>query len=378
MKLLQFKVYNTAGTYIKNWADASLISFSKRMNGGIGECVIDLARTINNWKDSADIDLNYRVQIYISDKDNGYLKIYDGFISNITFNGDGVKEKTTVKCLGFIEKLAVDFYKNDTLTTIAETAADPSTMLKNIIYRLSLENTELSFLGCTPSSIELTGLSFDYSFQAVTYLEAIEACLKLAPSNWYWFLDANNVFNFKSKSISPVHFFSLGGNISSYEIVNDMENVRNGVLIWNGAAVYRYLKDANSITDYGRRIEKIINSSVGTDTDTMDGIANAFIGEKRDPTIRLRLTIIDNNENSNGYDIDSVQPGETCRVSGIPVGNDFLDKNMIIRSVDYYIDKIVIEVEDWKQDKMEDILTKIDRSLVDKKTDGIATTYTAV
>ncbi len=150
MKLLQFKVYNTAGTYIKNWADASLISFSKRMNGGIGECVIDLARTINNWKDSADIDLNYRVQIYISDKDNGYLKIYDGFISNITFNGDGVKEKTTVKCLGFIEKLAVDFYKNDTLTTIAETAADPSTMLKNIIYRLSLENTELSFLGCTP------------------------------------------------------------------------------------------------------------------------------------------------------------------------------------------------------------------------------------
>jgi len=88
MKKFQFKVYDTDGNYVRNWNDASLNVFLKKINGGLGDCEIELARTIDNWNDNNDLGLNYKVEIWVSDTDNiAGVKVYVGYVSRIKFVG---------------------------------------------------------------------------------------------------------------------------------------------------------------------------------------------------------------------------------------------------------------------------------------------------
>lgn len=382
MKKLQFQIYNTAGTFVTNWNDATLQQFTKSINGGLGECIIKRVRNINNWNDDSDIGLNYIIKIYITDVDSTtQVKIYEGFISTISFIANGVEEFVEIHCLGYVARMAMDYYKNGTTITITETSADPSQMLKNIIVRMKAENSQLSNIGYTATSIETTGLSLDYKFESMTYLDSINKCLELAPSNWYWYLDQNNVFYFKAKPSSSTHNFIFRTNIQSFEIDYSIENIVNETLIWDGqvAGNYRSKVDTQSQNSYARRVKKLIMPNINADVTSMDAIADSILEENRDPKVKGRVVIIDNNENTRGYNIESIEPGDTCNLIGVPVSaGSFLKTNLFIRSVTYSINSVIVEVEDWKPDKMEDIITNLNRDLSEERTTGIPTIYTQV
>jgi len=75
--------------------------------------------------------------------------------------------------------------------------------------------------------------------------------------------------------------------------------------------VFKSYSDAYSITKYGRRCQVIQDNSIG-DENTMDKIGRKFLAENKDQQVSITCEIIDNNLDSiNGYDIDSVQAGDT-------------------------------------------------------------------
>ena len=82
------------------------------------------------------------------------------------------------------------------------------------------------------------------------------------------------------------------------------------------------------------------------DADAADQAGANFISDSKNPEIKVVCSIIDNNGNENGYDIESIKPGDTCSFYGFASNlNELFRDNMLITKVDYYLDRAEITVE---------------------------------
>jgi len=365
-------------------ADARIKSYKDRINSGLGEFVFDVERTLNDWTTLGNLELAKIIELEVNDIDTAgsYVRVYSGYISRINFLQSPTKKSVTVTCLGFVSRLGSDIYKNGTTTSISETTEEPATIFKNIIDRLrNSADGNIPFLNYTPSSLQDTNQSVSLKFESDTYLEALNRVMELSPANWFWKLDQDNIFNFSQKPEVADHNFSMG-HIETLQIDYSMEQVVNGVLTWDNDTVYRYVSNLDSQALYGRRIQKETMPSA-TGVDAMDKQAQSILGEKANPRSSIIIVLADNNEFEKfgdlaGYDIESVKPGQTCRIVGIDeLSGSFLSKNMLIRSVTYYPTSAILEI-DIDREGIDDLLVNFKRDTEQVEKDGIPTSYTAV
>ena len=70
LKRYYYKVYDSSDTYKTTWSDEviSTPTFRNVINGGPGELIIRLARSFDSFGEEVDIDLNNRVDLYVSDR----------------------------------------------------------------------------------------------------------------------------------------------------------------------------------------------------------------------------------------------------------------------------------------------------------------------
>ena len=382
-KNYQIQVYDIDYNLETVIADARIKHYKDRINSGPGEFVFDVERTLNDWTTLGNLELAKIIELWVNDTDtNDFIKVYSGYISRINFLQSTTKKTVNVTCLGFVSRLGSDVYKNGTTTSITETTEEPATIFKNIINKLrDSANGNIPFLNYTPSSLQDTNQSVSLKFESDTYLEALNRVLDLSPANWFWKLDQDNIFNFSQKPEVADHNFSMG-HIETLQIDYSMETVVNGVLTWDNDTVYRYIANNESQALYGRRIQKETMPS-STGVDAMDKQAQSILGEKETPRSSIIIVLADNNEFEKfgdlaGYDLESVKPGQTCRVNGIDAtGGAFLSKNMLIRKVTYYPTSAVLEV-DIDREGIDDLLVNFKRDTDQIEKDGIPTSYTEV
>lgn len=382
-KNYQIKVYDIDYTLETVIADARIKHYKDRINSGLGEFVFNVERTLNDWTTLGNLELAKIIELWVNDTDtNDYVRVYSGYISRINFLQSTTKKTVTVTCLGFVSRLGSDIYKNGTTTSITETTTEPATIFKNIIDKLrDSANGNIPFLNYTPSSLQDTNQSVSLKFESNTYLEALKRVLDLSPANWFWKLDQDNIFNFSQRPEVADHNFSMG-HIETLQIDYSMEQIVNGVLTWDNDVVYRYVANSDSQALYGRRIQRETMPSA-TGVDAMDKQAQSILGEKATPRSSIIIVLADNNEFEKfgdlaGYDIESVKPGQTCRITGIDeLSGSFLSKNMLIRSVTYYPTSAVLEV-DIDREGIDDLLVNLKRDTDQIEKDGIPTSYTAV
>jgi len=383
-KNIHINVYSPQGEFLKAWKDATFVGFTKEINGGLGECVIKLARKFDDYGEYFDVKLNNEVQIKITDKDTAETSekeklIYSGYISKYEPWVEGGKEGVTVTLLGYYTKFAQDIYKNGTTTTITETAEDVGQMFRNLMdrYRAETSNPKLNY---SNESIEETGTTATYTFEMMTYREAIDIIKSLAPANWWWYVDQENIVHFKPKPSSATHTFIFGRHFRSVRIEKGMEKIKNALLFWNsktGAGqVYRLYDDDGSISDYGRRVLKYIDPGRIGDTVDADKIAQGFISEHKDPDVKVVVEIMDNNYDPfRGYDIESIEPGHTCSFAGFSESlSETFEENMLITKVEYYLDKVRLTIEPMKAGIV-DRVEKIAREIGDISTKDAPTSY---
>ena len=348
MKKIYIKVYDQWGNFKTIWTDASLGSFTKQMFGGLGNCILELGKKYDYSGD--DLRLNNEVKIYIHDEDlsAGELKlIYDGYIYEynpwIDTGGQGIK----VTLMGYYTTLSLDIYQiiADKQTTITETAVATSVMVKNVIdrYRDSRDSPKIEY---TQQSIEDSGDTQTYIFEAKTYREALDLIVDIAPIGWYYYVDADNLMNFKEVSTTTDHTFVVGKHCESIKIYKNMGYIKNLMLVSDRDTVYKLYQKADSIDRYGRRMEKRFDSGFQDSATTMDSMAKKFLQQNEEPRVKIIAEIIDNNESDKGYDIDSVEPGDTCIFRGFEEGlESIFSQKMLISKVDYSLHKITIIVE---------------------------------
>ncbi|MHA1225117.1 MAG: hypothetical protein ACTSR2_01025 [Candidatus Hodarchaeales archaeon] len=354
----------------ENWADAEFVGFSKKINGGLGPCVIKLGRKFDNYGEYDDIKLNNEVQIWISDGDTDNLGtlIYSGYISSYQPWMDGKEEGVVVNLLGYYTKLAQDIYKNGSNTTIEESSTDIGQMFRNLMdrYRAESFNPKLTY---SLDSIKTTGTTGTYTFKMMTYKDAIERIREMAPSGWFWYVNAYNEVKFQSKPTSPTHRFILGRHFKSIKVIKSMEKIKNVVYFYDRISFDQFYEDDASIADYDRRLVKKVTSRVG-DSSTAQKIGESFVNEHKDPDVKVIAEIIDNNEDPNlGYDIESIEPGDTCVFEGFDVSlSETFEYNMLITQVDYELDKARIYIEPLKAgiiDRQEELTRELDEVSTD-------------
>jgi len=384
MKKVLIKVYNSNGDYLDIWKDATFKGFEKRLNGGLGECLIDLGREFDYGGD--DLVLGNHIEILISDGESvvelGDMYsteiIYKGYISLIEPRVIGKKEGIVVHCLGHYTKLAQDIYKNGTTTTIAEVATDVGVILRNIMDRYIAETTNPQ-LSYNDETIEETGDNADYTFQMNTYREAFDKVLSLAPAGWFYWIDVQGKVYFKAKPTEPTHSFIFGKDFTEIKIQKSMEKIRNAMLYWNGETgvtkIYKLYSDPTSILLYDRRVQKYFDYGADAEA-TADLIGAKFLAENKDPEIKLVCKILDNNLSDNrGYDIESINPGDTCSFYGFDSEvSDILKDNMLISRVYYTLNEVEITVE-VKRSTLIEWQRLLNNRLDDRSGDGSPSPY---
>jgi len=360
MKNVSIKVYRPTGEFINEWNDAVFDGFSKEINSGLGECIITLGKKFDNYTE--DINIGNIINISISDKETteiGNIIIYSGYISTIEYTCNNSKENILVHVLGNYTKLSLDVLKdssqvilysdttNGLSTTDPATEADIGLILRAIIKRYR-EETVNPMIFSNLSSIPIIGETATYTISMKTYREAIDSIVSMLPSGYFWYCDENGIFSIKQKPSSPTHTFEFGKHFSSIKIERSLEKLRNFLLIWNGepsGGVFSKYEDVLSISKYGRKFEYLVDYGIN-DITSSDKIGAKFISDNKNPSLKLICEIIDNSLDDNGYDIESINPGDTCRFVGFNSAlTNILEDNMLITKVDYLFNKAIIEVQ---------------------------------
>ena len=348
----------------------SFLGYSKELNAGPGECVLTIPKQFDY--ESALLSLNNEVELRIADVDTltagnvaeyASRVVYRGYISLVERTADPRSQSITVHLLGFYTKLATDILKSNTQTTLysnsstgltitsgSQNAADIGLMMRAVIdqYRTETDNPKIHY---KVDDIPLVGGSLNlatYRFEQKTYRDAIDALRKMAPENLYWYVNELGAASFKERPSTPTHVFISGKHFNSVRVEQSLEKVRNVLLLWDGVSggTYKHYEDAASIALYGRRTHTL--TAFGVDNSaTADLIGAKFLAENKNPEIKVVCTILDNNAGDGiGYDIESIQPGDTCSFRGFATGtNDLFYDNMLITRVNYSLDKAVIEVQ---------------------------------
>lgn len=397
MKEIIVKTYNSEGTFniIK---DVQYTSFRKAINSGLQELRFNIARKLDEFNNENEFDLNKKVELEVYDVDTGSLGevVYSGYITEQNPVIDGAREFTEIVCLGYYSKLSTDVLKvgNQTslYTNVSEglttnsallSASDVSDVLRKILEYYNTNNTDseieiLTIQDGGEDSIEEANTLMNFVFEAKTYQEAIEICKNLAPPNWYWFVGADNVFRFKQKPGQATHNFTLGKNIQAIRVEKNIQSIYNVVLLWgydsSGTNIaYKEYKDNLSVAKYGRRVYQTTMYNV-KDESTMDNFGNTILEENKDPTIKITIEIIDNNGNEKGYDIESINPGDTCKITNLATGELFND-NMLITAVSWTENKAIINI-DYKIQNLEKYLTTLQRGIENQELQGVPVSYT--
>jgi hypothetical protein len=348
-KRYTLKVYDKAGTtFLGTYGQLSDYAFTSALNGGLGQLVITLPRNFDEFNNDNQVSLLNHVQLWVQDNDTSGMKVYSGYIDQIDRNITGSTESVRVVCLGYGSRLGFSLDWDGTNVVVARDSLDPTAIIKDILDKYNANYTN-PFVDYNGSSTENTGLTVSYQSDSKTVLESIERVRQMAGEDWWWSVDADNVFYFKSKPMTPTHSFVMGKDISSINIKESASDISNQMLFWNGLQttdvnfIQRLYYSATSVSAYWNRFEKLTDSRI-TDTTTAEKLAEGYIKTNQDPNVSITFTIKDNNL-GNGYDIESVKVGDTCRILNVK-DSALYSGNFQITNLAYTPEALDITVED--------------------------------
>ena len=323
-KRFAYKMYYSATDIRDVWGDEVLTepSFRSVINGGGGEIIVQIARNIDAFGEDEDIVLNRKIDVYVYDRDtpNGKL-LFRGFLAGFSPVLDTNQEYLELVILGYVVEAGLRILKDgDGYTALQYYSEDPGNILKDIIDKHQADGGNLSY---TSDTVDLTGTVVTYTFNVNTVKEALEKVIELAPEGWYYRIDPDGVVYFKLKSTTADHKLYIGKDIFYMKPEKTIDGLRNTLYFIGGnpaggPQLYRKYIRSSSISSWGLKEEKYTDQRV-TLISTSDVKANKWLDEHEEPIIKTVLRVFDNNgeDSDKGYDIESIQPGDTISIENL-------------------------------------------------------------
>ena len=342
-KRFTVKIYQNNGTtFIRSLKPSEVKgvpSFASQINGGFGQCALDLNLPFDDFGEGTDVDFMHIVKIYVSDENNtlGRL-VYTGFISAYKPYIDGGKQGVKVTLLGLVSLLSFAYYKSGASFTVAHVGVDPSAIMKAIIDHFNtIYSGSLLGYNAVGTTVDSVGVNVTYTFTEEKWLDALTHIFGTVGAGWYWHIDKLGQLYLKQKPVTATHKFTIGKDVEVVEVDKSAETVDNKCRVKYGASTSDY-NDATSITRFGTR-ESIVTDNSIQDATTAAQRATQEVNDNKVEKIKARITI-----NSN-YDLETIEVGDTCQILNLSKDQSTFNNNMLIVSVAYNFDKVTVELE---------------------------------
>lgn len=398
-KYYAYKVYDTSGTFLGEWKDvASDLTYSQEINKPGSTVEVDLARSAdtlvevfaprqtvdgstrttvngntrvgltastNSIGSGTDVDLRYKVEAYV---------FYGGQAGRITPNGDfrvtvagdnrisdvgapngrkkfsgyitsyksnyGEDEKVHITLYSYGAELKNHMLNNGGTTTITYNSFDPSNIFKDVLDKFTADGGIVDY---DANSVDTSGTTVSYTFRTNTVQEAIDKCLELAPTDWYWYLDmATNTMFFRQKPETADHTFVLGKHIKSLQLEKTIVDLVNDVYFvggdtGGGTNLLKHYTDSTSNSAYGKGLNVYSDNRVTTSS-AADILGQSLIARGKDPQYRSQVDIL-----SEVYDIEDIDVGDIIQFRGF---NNFVDSVMLqIVGLTYNPDYVTLQLD---------------------------------
>lgn len=319
-KRFLWKIYDSSGTFITTWTDVlTAPAFTWEINGGFSELVVRLGRSVFSYGEGEDIDFGNQLKLYVFDRDTGDdgTLIYSGFISRYEPNLKGSQEEIEVTFLGYYTETNLFMLENGSGDTELDYFSQgPEEIIQGVLDIFTAAGGKVDYDG---GSMEDPGTTVSYTFNTNSVQEAIQKCLEMSPDGWYFRIGPDDIFYYKAKNASADHTFHLGRHFINYRQEKRTENIVNRIYFTGGGdpKFYKKYEASASISAYGLHIKKMVDERVLLET-TADTMAGRVLDEFSNPEIRITLDILDNNgvEGDQGYDIESIKPGQSIKILG--------------------------------------------------------------
>jgi len=343
-----YKVYNISDDFVTTLNDViNKPSFLYSLNGGLGELVLSLERSLDNYGEGTDLDFNYKIEVYVSDNFNDEKLIYTGFISSFNpYYRHGV-EGVDIIVLPNIAKLNNEYYRSgDSVKDDFELTWTTTEVADIIEGILTNHNALVSYLYISNdyTNIDATGNDITITFNQERHIDAIRLLEKYLDSGWHWYINQAGKFYLKEQSATADHKFILGKDVIGIEGNKNIENVINTYFIWNGersgTVIDNIYNDATSQTSFDNVADLLVDSEISTDGFS-DTIGNSKIAENKDS--KRRATIIISGEY---YNIAGINPGDTCKILNIDETQTLFGSNMKIHRIEYLGTEVRLELID--------------------------------
>jgi hypothetical protein len=232
-------------------------------------------------------------------------------------------------------------YFSNLTTQRTFTSTDPASLVENILTTYGSQGGAVTY---TTPSIDFTGLSVTYTFQLATVLEGIQAAAKLAPADWYWYIDAGtNVLFFKERHTTADFLLTKGVHINRLELVASTENVKN-ILYFSGGIdpahptqqIFKQYTDSASVNKYKPKIDRQSDNRVTVGA-TADVIGSSYLASNKNEQYQTTILIPDG-----VIDITLFRPGQVIGFRGF---GSFVDTLLIeIVRIEYSPDSITLHL----------------------------------
>lgn len=346
------------------WDDATFDGFEKNINGGLGECILRLGRPFDDYGEGDDVDLYNMVEIW---NEKTSEKIYTGYISKYAPYIEGSQEGVDVTLLGYQTSLKFQtFHFNHTSNEVYQEHLkhtlyniNPSNLVTHIVDGYAYETDRVlepvdafSPINWTTKSVETSeNAASKLTFHMPTKWEVLDWCVNSSTNIDYWYMDSYATINYKEYNDEEDHSFIFGKHFKSVYTENSMEDVFNkstGInrrqLNDNGFVGLHYPLEQN--TSFGSEYleEGYLREELIQDIGLESQKEIYYATKKRydvlsEPQRSIRFDIADD-----VYDIDTIDPGDTCRLQGLGIKGIDLN-NLVIRKVTYLKDYVKIEVQ---------------------------------
>ena len=380
-KRVFFQSFDTSDNYKGVFEGWTFSSFTETLAGGAGDLTLQIPRKFDEYNSDGALDLGYELQAFVVDKEAPTgVKIASFKIDEIDTKA-AENENVTMNCSGYNSELALDLVESGSNTVIFTTPnQDLSQTIKDVIdlYRTNNSNPKVNY---STTSIENTGKNREIDIVINSPLDVINHCAVQADADWFWWLDADNILNFKQISPTPDHYFVFGRDIVNINPVRSLRDVRNNFLITNGkeasdgnALLHNYV-DATSTTTYGRRFELKRDSRYTVSGNTADEWGARNLDLYKDPVNRVTLTLLDSNLTKSKVDLEAISVGDTFQILNIEE-NDAISTNMVITSKINNIDTTTIVADDTTSYVSRELLSRKKANNIIAFNENLLTSYT--
>ena len=291
---------------------------------------VQLARSVFNFGETKDIAYGNQLKLYVFDKesnDSGVL-IYSGYISDYLPDIEGSKEIINVTFFGYWTESNFYVLENSGATEVAYSSQSPLAIITDLISKFHAAGGRLQMGTSDDPKTSIT-----YTYNCNTYQEAIMQAVLMSPYDYFSRVEPNGKLYLKQKNSSADHVFHIGRDIANFQQEKVTEHIINEVYFTGGGSppsIYKKYTASGSVSAYGVHATRIVNEKV-TDISAADAMANRQLNFFSNLEIRITLDIIDsnNNQDGQGYDIESIRPGDTCKILGATSkGNNLWDEIM--------------------------------------------------